>query len=86
MQLGDFILAYKGALLGLAQFPEVFATHLVTGRHDVDLLVALKEFDDLAGLMLDKFSTVKGIRSMTPSVVVDVLKYQFDVAPISDRD
>lgn len=70
----------------LAQFPEVFATHLVTGRHDVDLLVALKEFDDLAGLMLDKFSTVKGIRSMTPSVVVDVLKYQFDVAPISDRD
>jgi Lrp/AsnC family transcriptional regulator for asnA, asnC and gidA len=69
----------------LAQFPEVFATHIVTGRHDVDLLVALKEFDDLSKLMLDDFAKVKGIRAMTPSVVVDVIKYQFDVAPISER-
>ena len=69
----------------LAQFPEVFATHIVTGRHDVDLLVALKEFEDLSKLMLDDFAKVKGIRAMIPSVVVDVIKYQFDVAPISER-
>lgn len=66
----------------LAQYPEVFATHLVTGRYDIDMLVALREFDDLATLLLEKFIQVRGIRSMNPSIFVDIIKYQFDVAPI----
>lgn len=69
----------------LAEFPEVFAVHVVTGRYDIDMLVALGELDDLAGLMLDKFCQVKGIRAMAPSIVVDIIKYQFDVAPIEAR-
>lgn len=69
----------------LAQFPEVFATHLVTGRYDIDMLVALRDLDDLSGLILDKLSKVGGIRSMAPSIVVDIIKYKFDVAPIEDR-
>lgn len=69
----------------LAKFPEVFAVHVVTGRYDIDLLVALTHFEDLSRLMLDKFSQVGGIRSMTPSIVVDIVKYQFDVAPIERR-
>lgn len=66
----------------LSKFPEVFAAHIVTGRYDIDILVALREFEDLSHLMLDKLSEVRGIRSMTPSIVVDIIKYQFDVAPI----
>lgn len=66
----------------LAGFPEVFAVHLVTGRYDIDMLVALKDFDDLSHLLLDKFSKISGIRSMTPAIVVDIIKYQFDIAPI----
>ncbi len=69
----------------LAQFPEVLAIHLVTGRYDIDMLVALREMEDLSDLMLDKLSSVAGIRSMKPSVVVDIVKYQFDVAPIETR-
>lgn len=69
----------------LAQFPEVFAIHVVTGRYDIDMLVALSHLDELAGLMLDKFSRVKGIRAMAPSIVVDIIKYQFDVAPIEAK-
>jgi Lrp/AsnC family transcriptional regulator, leucine-responsive regulatory protein len=69
----------------LAQFPEVFACHLVTGRYDIDMLVVLHDFDELSGLLLDKFSQVGGIRSMTPSIAVDIIKYQFDVAPIEAR-
>jgi len=69
----------------LAEFPEVFAAHLVTGRHDIDLLVALRDFNDLAHLLLDKFSQVHGIRSMTPAIVVEIIKYQFDIAPIEAR-
>lgn len=69
----------------LAEFPECFAAHLVTGRYDIDLLVVLRDFSELPALMLDKFSKVKGIRSMMPGIVVDVIKYQFDVAPIDAR-
>lgn len=70
----------------LAKFPEVFAVHLVTGRYDIDMLVALAWFEDLSSLMLDKFSQVKGIRAMVPSIVVDIIKYQFDVAPIEAKE
>lgn len=69
----------------LARFPEVFAVHLVTGRYDIDMLVALSNFEDLSSLLLDKFSDVSGIRSMSPSIVVDIVKYQFDVAPIEAK-
>ena len=66
----------------LALLPEVFAAHLVTGRYDIDLLVALHDFGDLQDLLLTKFSEVSGIRSMIPAIALDVVKYKFDVAPI----
>ncbi|HQQ08890.1 MAG TPA: Lrp/AsnC family transcriptional regulator, partial [Novosphingobium sp.] len=57
----------------LAEFPEVFAAHLVTGRYDIDLLVVLRDFGDLPGLLFDKFAKVKGIRSLVPAIAVDVI-------------
>ena len=69
----------------LAEFDEVFAAHLVTGRYDIDMLVVLRDFDELPALLFDKFSRVRGIRSMTPAIAVDVIKYKFDVAPIEAR-
>ena len=70
----------------LAEVPEVFAAHLVTGRYDIDMLVVLRDIGDLPVLLLDKFSKVKGIRSMMPAIAVDVIKYKFDVAPIEARE
>lgn len=70
----------------LSAFPEVFAAHVVAGSYDIDLLVALHEFEELPDLLLNKFSQVRGIRSMTPTIAVDVIKYQFDVAPIEARE
>ena len=70
----------------LAQLPEVFAIHLVTGRYDIDMLVALRDYDELAELMLNRLARVSGIRSMLPAIAVDILKYKFDVAPIEARE
>lgn len=70
----------------LARIPEVFAVHLVTGRYDIDMLVALKDYDDLSELMLQRLASVSGIRSMLPAIAVDILKYKFDVAPIEARE
>lgn len=64
----------------IAEFPEVFAAHVVNGNYDIDLLVAVPDFDALKRFMLEKLSKVRGIRSMTPSIAVDILKYQFGQA------
>jgi Lrp/AsnC family transcriptional regulator for asnA, asnC and gidA len=70
----------------LAKLPEVFAVHLVTGRYDIDLLVVLREFSDLQDFLLKKLSNINGIHSMVPAIAVDVIKYKFDIAPITARD
>lgn len=70
----------------LAEFPEVFAVHIVTGRYDIDALVVLHDFTDLAHLLFDQLASIRGIRSITPSIAVDILRYQFDVAPIEARN
>jgi Lrp/AsnC family leucine-responsive transcriptional regulator len=70
----------------LAQFPEVFAVHIVTGRYDIDALIVLKDFEDMSHFLLDRLSTIRGIRSVSPSIAVDILRYQFDVAPIEARN
>ena len=70
----------------LAELPEVFAAHLTTGRYDIDLLVVLQSIEQLPDLLLNKFGKIKGIRSMIPAIAVDVVKYQFDVAPIEARE
>jgi Lrp/AsnC family transcriptional regulator, leucine-responsive regulatory protein len=70
----------------LAAFPEVFAVHLVTGRYDIDALVVLHDFADLAHLLFDQLGSIRGIRSISPSIAVDILRYQFEVAPIEGRD
>jgi len=69
----------------LAALPEVVAAHMVTGGYDIDMLVALHDFDDLSDFLLDKLSGVHGIRTLTPAIVVDIIKYQFDVAPIEGK-
>jgi Lrp/AsnC family transcriptional regulator for asnA, asnC and gidA len=69
----------------LAELNEVFAAHLVTGRYDIDLLVALHDFDELPNFILNKVSRIKGIRSIMPAIAVDVVKYKFDIAPIEAK-
>ncbi len=69
----------------LCELPEVFAAHLVTGRYDIDLLVVLHDFDEIQTLLLERLARIDGIRSMTPAIAVDVVKYKFDVAPIEAR-
>lgn len=70
----------------LAEFPEVFAVHLVTGRYDIDMLVALRNYDELSGFMLNQLAKVSGVRSMLPAIAVDIVKYKFDVAPIEAKE
>lgn len=70
----------------LAGLSEVFAVHVVTGRYNIDALVALLDFAELPAFLQSLVSNVPGIKSMTPSIVVDILKYKFEVAPIEGSE
>jgi Lrp/AsnC family transcriptional regulator, leucine-responsive regulatory protein len=70
----------------ISELPEVFAVHLVTGRHDIDMLVALSEFGGLDHFLNESLAKVPGIRAMHPTLFVDILKYKFDVAPIESKE
>jgi Lrp/AsnC family leucine-responsive transcriptional regulator len=67
----------------LAALPEVFAAHLVTGARAVETLVALHDLDELEGFLLRDLAKIRGIRTLAAGIAVDVIKYDFDRAPIS---
>lgn len=66
----------------LAGLEEVAVVQLVSGKHDIEILVTLAHMEDLSGFLLNKLSRIKGVRSLDPSITVDIIKYDFDVAPI----
>lgn len=60
----------------LAKLPEVFSVNLTTGVHDLDILVAAKDFEELSRFMHDELPGIKGIGKLTPGLTVDVLRYE----------
>ena len=66
----------------LAELEEVASVQLVSGKHDIEILVTLANLEQMSGFLLNKLSQVKGVRSLSPSFAVDIIKYDFDVAPI----
>ena len=66
----------------LAKLDEVASVQLVSGKHDIEILVTLPGLDQMGPFLLEKLSQVRGVRSLDPSFAVDIIKYDFDVAPI----
>lgn len=64
----------------LAALPQVFATHLVTGAKDIELLVVLQDLSELPDFLMTDVAKIKGIRSLSPAIAVEVAKYDFDVS------
>jgi Lrp/AsnC family transcriptional regulator, leucine-responsive regulatory protein len=67
----------------LAALPKVFAAHLVTGARAVEILVALHDLDELEGFLLRDLARIRGIRTLAAGIAADVIKYDFDRAPLS---
>ena len=67
----------------LAALPEVFAAYLVTGVRAVEILVALHDLGELEGFLLRDLAKIRGIRTLAAGIAADVIKYDFDRAPIS---
>jgi len=66
----------------LALLEEVTSVQLVSGKHDIEILVTLQSMEQMPELLLNKLSQIGGVRSINPSFAVDIIEYDFDVAPI----
>lgn len=66
----------------IARLDEVASVQLVSGKHDIEILVTLPGLDHMGEFLLEKLSQIKGVRSLDPSFAVDIIKFDFDVAPI----
>ena len=64
----------------LAKLPGIFAVHLVTGAREIEILVGLRDYDDLEPFLLRDIARVRGIASLAASVAADVVKFNFDQA------
>lgn len=60
----------------LARLPQVFSVNLTTGVHDLDILVGVKNFEELSQFMHEELPKVKGISRLVPGITVDVLRYE----------
>jgi Lrp/AsnC family transcriptional regulator for asnA, asnC and gidA len=60
----------------LAELPQVFSVNLTTGVHDLDILVGVKNFEELSTFMHEELPNVKGIARLVPGITVDVLRYE----------
>lgn len=72
----------KEVAADLAELEEIIIVQLVVGKHDIEILVALSDMKDLNEFLMLKLSKVKGVRSLDAGFAVDIVKYDFDVAPI----
>ena len=72
----------KDVARDLANHDEIIVVQLVVGKHDIEILVALSDMNELSDFLLNKLSQVKGVRSLDAGIAVDIVKYDFDVAPI----
>ena len=68
----------------LAQIPEVFSINVVIGTYDIEVLVVATDQAALADLIYKQLASLSGVRRVSPSLAVDVLKNQPDWVPFHD--
>jgi Lrp/AsnC family transcriptional regulator for asnA, asnC and gidA len=68
----------------LAKIAEIFSVNVVVGTHDVEVLVVAEDLDALNSLLSKILSSISGVRRLTPSLAVNVLKNQPDWVPFHD--
>ncbi|MEP5766247.1 MAG: Lrp/AsnC family transcriptional regulator [Halieaceae bacterium] len=69
----------------LAQLPEVFSINVVIGTYDIEVLVVAEDQAALAELIYKRLALLPGVRRVSPSLAVDVLKNQPDWVPLSTK-
>ncbi|MBH1998814.1 MAG: Lrp/AsnC family transcriptional regulator [Sphingomonadaceae bacterium] len=66
----------------LAELPEVLSVNIMNGDHDIELLVALHDFSEVQTFLFEHIAGIEGVMHITPGIAVDIVKFEFNVAPL----
>lgn len=66
----------------LAQFPEILSVNIMNGPNDLELLVALRDFAEIQGLLYDHIAAIEGVAHIESGIAVDIVKFEFNIAPL----
>jgi len=66
----------------LAKLREVFSIHLMSGPYDLEILVVLREFEEINVFLLDHVARIRGVHELHPAIAADIVKFEFSVAPL----
>ena len=66
----------------LAKLPEVFSVHLMHGPFDLELLVGLRNFDEINVFLTEHIARIPGVHELSPGIAADIVKFEFNVAPL----
>jgi hypothetical protein len=54
----------------------------VTGSKDIEILLGAQEFAELSDFLTTSIAAIRGVRNLSPAIAVDIVKYDFDLAPL----
>jgi Lrp/AsnC family transcriptional regulator for asnA, asnC and gidA len=66
----------------LAKLPEVFSVQLMHGPFDLELLVGLREFEEINVFLTDHVARIPGVFDLSAGIAADIVKFEFNVAPL----
>lgn len=72
----------KDVAQDLAALPEVFSINIMHGAYDIEMLVALHEFDEIRLFLIEHVAAIPGISELSPGIAADIVKFEFHVAPL----
>ena len=66
----------------LARFPEVLSVNIMSGPHELELLVALHDFSEINMLLTEHIAAIDGVYEIAPGIAADIYKSEFNVVPL----
>lgn len=67
----------------IAALPQIFSCTVMAGTYNIEALVALPDADSLQDFLERDLARIDGIADVVVDIVVDMLKYEFDVVPFT---
>lgn len=66
----------------LGKLPEVFSIHFMSGPNDLEILVVLREFEEINVFLTEHVALIAGVHELHPAIAADIVKFEFNVAPL----
>jgi Lrp/AsnC family transcriptional regulator for asnA, asnC and gidA len=54
----------------------------MNGAYDLELLVALRDFNEVNLFLTDHLAEIEGVSTLAPGIAADIVKFEFNVAPL----